>query len=234
MPEAATRADALMLKTTGISGVELQYLHAVGTIPGVQVACVAARNGPGTGIIRSTGDGQSMQWRAPGSQTFGEVVWCGCDGMYLLEDGEDYDKWVRVQVYADYLFAGASESRIYLADMFNNVIGSRDFTATEAQDGSSLIYLFERKNVSGFDATDLKLWIDPDHVFDAVTGNGVKVWGGSDWVAPDSEDHPDVLMLDRLKPGEYVVSMARRWVAAGETAAPNLLECLHFSFVSYG
>ena len=89
--------DALLIEE---SAVEVTHLHLIGTIPGVIPLLAAARNGPGSAMLQSTGDGTYIQWRAPGSMTSGTAILCATDGNYLLRDGEDANKWLRVQVDA--------------------------------------------------------------------------------------------------------------------------------------
>ena len=91
-------ADALHVT---VDTVEVRHLAVVGTLPGVVPLLASARNGPGIGLMQSEGDdGTWLSWRAPGSTLYGTAVHCSPDGTFLLCDGEDPDKWIRVDVYA--------------------------------------------------------------------------------------------------------------------------------------
>lgn len=154
----ATQHDGLRL----ISGTEVKSLYAVGTVDGVAVLRVAGANGPGTAVISYDGDGAGnsrLAWRAPGSVTFGTWVDVSVDGDYLLDDGEDPRKWARVTVYGDYLPAAAAQASVYLADVFNNAIGSDDVTAAEAAAGSVETRTVSVTNASSVRADDVRAWI---------------------------------------------------------------------------
>lgn len=120
MAEAGTRSDALRVF---VDGVEVEGPHLVGTIPGVTPLAAAGIGVPGTGRLRSIGDGTLLQWRAPGSDTWGAAVQVESDAEYLLEDGVSADRWLRVYVSAAFLgppaeaevriAAGGGEATLY-------------------------------------------------------------------------------------------------------------------------
>ena len=102
-PAAATGGDSLRLE---IGGSEVESTAAVSSLPGVAVLAAAGQHGPGTGLIRASETGEYLQFKASGSDTWGKYVYVPSDGEYILTDGEDRDKWVRVSVYNDYLAPG--------------------------------------------------------------------------------------------------------------------------------
>jgi len=179
MPLVNTRADALRLE---ISDVEITGLHAVGAIPGVVVLAAAGLNGPGAGLLRSHGDGASISWRAPGSETSGTEVSVGTDGSYLLEDGEDTDKWLRVQVYADYLLSLPTEATVYLTDVFNNGVGHDNVTAGESTSGNVETYQITLVNDTATDLMNLKCWIG-----DGAENIEISM-DGTNWYRPVTEE----------------------------------------------
>lgn len=219
MATALTGADSLKLS---VSGAETRMLHAIGAIPGVRIAHAAARNGPGTGRLRSTGDGRSLSWMAPGSSAWGAAVPVG-DGMAMLEDGEDRDKFVRVETYADYLVTAApQETTVLLADVWNNDIGSDDLSAAEATAGDVETYTVTLTNQSGLAITRLKCWLD------AATADLEISDDGAAWVAPTGEG--SALALADLIPGATDTLHVRRTIGAASHSDPDILNLLHFSF----
>jgi len=153
----ATRADALRLT---LAGTEVTYLKAVGTVSGVKIDQVAGRCGPGTACLRSRGSGgQQLSFKAPGSAQWGMDVNAAGGGSYLLEDGEDVGKWLRVTVYVDYLREG-DESRVLLQDGYNNGIGHDDVTYSEAESGDVADYTVTVKNESDRTVSKIKVWLD--------------------------------------------------------------------------
>jgi len=205
----AIRADALRLY---YAGQEINHLRAVGTVPGVRVLHVAARNGHGAGILRYLGG--NLYWRAPGSSTFGAAVAVPTDGHYLLFDGDDLDAFVRVEVYTDHLLAG--DARVFLRDRYENAIGFDDVTAAEAAAGDVTTWSITCRNESDEILYDLTAWVDF-----ATTGITLSA---------DDVTYAAGVALGNLDPAESVPLYIKRTIAAAADYAPRLLTHLHFRF----
>jgi len=67
-------------------------------ISGVQISFLSANNGVGNGALEFTASGQTLEWRAPASVTFGAPVAVGAGGTFTLTDGDTPAKIVRVSV----------------------------------------------------------------------------------------------------------------------------------------
>lgn len=219
MPLAAHHADALRLE---VSSVEIQQFATVHTIPGVVILLVAARNGPGQGRIRSTGDGTLLSWRAPDSSTFGTPLDCSADGTYVLEDGEDPDKYIRIQVYADYLTPGPIESRVYLDDLYDNGAVDDDVTAEEAAAGDVATYTITLENASGYILSGIVVWL-------AYPSEDLEISDdGAAWVSPTDEESG--LAFPDLPVGGTDVLHLRRTIAAGASSESSVLNLFHIGF----
>jgi len=216
---AGSRGDALRLK---ISGVEIQHLKAVGTIPGVAILQVAARNGPGTARIRSTGDGTYLSWRAPNSDTYGSRALCSSDGICLLEDGEDRDKYVRVQVFTDHLQPNPAEAKVYLKDVYENGVSHDDVTAGEASAGDVTAYTITLSNASTVGISQLKAWLDGAVVGLEISDDGIA------YVVRDCEENP--LSLADIPTGGSITFYLRRTISAGASSDTGVLSHLHFAW----
>ena len=236
MPAVATRSDALRLQVP-LGGAEIRSLHAapVGPIPGVAVLAVAAINGPsgggggsgGAGRVRSYGDGTLLAWRAPGSATFGETVDVSAGGSFLLEDGEDTDKWVRISVDPDWLNPAAAAGDVFLADVYENWVGYFDVTAAQALAGNVQTWSIALKNASGSPIWDLKVWLDS-----SIAGvNGIQISTDNvNWYAPDAEDHADVLEFGDLAAAAVATLYVKRTIPAAAPSDPDVLNWLHCSW----
>ncbi len=69
-------------------------------ISGITVNYVSPENGAGTGTLAYTASGTTLTWKAPGSSTAGAAVNVGAGGNFLLSDGVDTTKKIRVVVTA--------------------------------------------------------------------------------------------------------------------------------------
>jgi len=211
----ATSGDALRFED---GGIEIQHLVAIGTVSGVAVLAAAAVNGPGYGWL-TMHPGAKLTWRAPGSQRDGLAVEVNADGVYLLEDGENRNAWLRVQTFAGYLSAGHDQCRVYLRDRFETAIGHDDLTAAECSAGDVATWTVTMHNVGAFRMTDLRVWLDG-----AVTSLEISD-DGLTWVSPSSE--AGALVFGTLAAGASATLYLRRTVGAGAPAAAKVLNVLH-------
>lgn len=212
-----TRADAL--QTTGMT------LRSVGALRGIRVEQVAVRNGPGTGRLRT--DGTKLSWKAPGSSTFGEVVNCDTDGDYLLEDGEDTNKCIRIQIFLDELPSGINEVCVYLRDTY--WIGSAlgNVSASEAENGEIDDSAFALYAASPVDLLDVKCWLDSDTEYLTISKDDI------DYYAPDSEGHADVLAWAKIESGSTEYLYIKRTIPPSTTFDPFVLNQIHFAWTGY-
>jgi len=215
------RADAIRVKRASL---EIRHLAAVRTIPGVVILAVAGRNGPGMGRLKSAQDGTRLAWQAPGSSTFGAAIDCTDDGVYLLEDGEDVGKWVRVRVYRDYLAPTPRSARIHLADLYENGPPHDDVTAAEAAAGDVTVYTLQLANDSPKNVSGLTVWLD------AATANLEISDDAAAWVDPTSESAG--LVLGNLASGESVTLWLRRTIAPAANSDAEVLTNIHYAFNS--
>ena len=222
MPLPFIRNDSIQFRLTG---VEVQHLTAVGTIPGVVVVEAAARNMPGAGRLKSVGDGTSICWRAPGSSTFGVPEQITADALVQLEDGEDTTKYVRVQVYKAWLATEPTEARVYLSDRYENAPGHDDVTAAEATAGNVEVYSVDIANVNTVIISQFDIWLEPDSPFHLEIGTN-----GLDWSAPTTL--ADALRMPDLLVGETKPLFVRRTVQAAEPADPQILTWIRTMFTA--
>ncbi len=213
-------AGALVLEA---ASAEVFHLAAVGAIHGVTPLAAAGRNGPGRGEILCTGDGWLLYaaFKAPGSATFGPSVLVSTDGNYLLGDGEDAAKWLRVRVDASYLVEGQQAS-VYLGDLYNNAIAGADVTAAEASAGDELIYTITMHNLGPASLSQLKVWIPEDVDFLEISDDGAS------WVDPMAEQ--DALEFPELAAGASDTLHLRRTIPGSKASDPDVLNQLAFSF----
>lgn len=217
MAAVATQSDALRLL---ILGVEILHLHAVGTVAGVQVLAAAARNGPGSGVLRT--DGASLSWRAPGASAFGPPVAVASDGSVLLL-AADPESWLRVQVHASFL-AGAEEAAVLLADRFGNGVVFGDVTAAGAAAGDVRTYELVMQNDSQMTLSGVRVWLD-------AAASGLEISDdASTWVTPTTE--AAALAFPDLAPAGTDSLWVRRTTAAGASSNPKILDHLHFAWCS--
>ena len=182
----------------------------------------SSRTCQGIGRARCCGSPQSRQ--APGGSQFGRPVLCDVDGDYLLRDGDDPDKYIRVQVLAADLLAGVNEARVILDDVYNNALAGDDVTAAEASAGNVESWALTLKNISNSILSQLRVWIDRDTVNVEISDDGAA------WVSPTDEG--SALAFGDLLIGATTTLYVRRSIAAGAVADGGLLNCLHFIFRS--
>lgn len=216
---AGDRGDALRLK---YSGEVVSYLSAVGSPPGVTPLAADGSNGTGTGRLRTVGlEGRRLQWRAPGSSSWGAEVTVAADGDYVLEDGDDAGAWIRVRVALAFLTAGPAEALVYLRQRFNE-LGPDDVTAAEASAGDVTSTTYALECASPHGVQGIKAWLD------AETSGLELSDDGATWVAPTSEG--SALELGDLASGASVALYTRRTVSASATSSAEALNSLHLSW----
>lgn len=217
-----THGDGLHLQA---AGADTGLMRAVGSIPGVVVLDVASRNGPGIGRL-IMGDASTIAWQAPGSSTPGNPQSCGSDGTYLIEDGADTSKWVRIQVYASYL-AVSGEGRVFIQDTFNG-LGPADVAAANAAAGVIATTTFTLKNVSNSTVTSVLMWLDQ------TVGSNPGISISSDnitFYTPTSIGDPNALAWASIAAGASVPVYVKRTIAAASPSSPSVLNNLQFSWI---
>lgn len=144
-------AEALQFK---IGGTEITSLAPLGTVPGAAIVLASGRNGTGVGVLRSRSG--RLSWQAPGG-VFGEEVTPSGDGFYCLVDGSDAGKYVRVQVWTDWL--AAAETAVYLDDVYGNGLCANDLSAAEAASGLVTTVQVMVENSGSRPIADVRAWL---------------------------------------------------------------------------
>ena len=212
-------ADLLHLE---IADVELVHLDAVRTAPGVKLLLIAARNGPGTAWLRASGDGSDLAWKAPGSSSYGEDVACAADGEYLIKDGDDTNKFARVQVWRDFLVS-PGEYPIYLRDRYNNGVALDDVTAEQAASGDVSVSTITLHNVSSSEMTGVVVWVDSD------TAAPIEIsTNGTNWFRPENEEV--AVALPSIPAESTVMIYVKRTIVAGTENNPKMQVHFHVTF----
>lgn len=216
---SGTRDDSLRLM---LSYTEINCLATMGTIPGLWILTAAGRNGVGTGMLRSSGDGSYIAWQAPGSTQLGTPVHCNADGEYVLRDGLDPSKWLRARCYASYVRPYPMSAQVELSNVYNNAVGDDDVSAAEATAGDVKTYSVAMQNVSHRKLHQIKAWLD------AETGELEISADGSSWVSPTTE--AGALAMGALAVQAAATLYMKRTIAAGAAANATVLNELHLSF----
>lgn len=216
---AGTRGDAIRVR---VGGEDVQHLAVLGTIRGVTPLAAAGRCGEGTGALRSLDTPpRRLQWRAPGSETWGTAVRVEADGSYLLEDGEDQHAWLRVGVDVSWLPDVPEEARVFLRDRYN-ALGPDDVSAAEASAGATEALELALANVSTNMVRAVTAWLDP------ATEDLELSPDGSAWSAPTSEGAG--LALGDVNGGASVALHVRRTIGAGAPSAAEVLNLIHLAW----
>lgn len=218
---AGTRGDALRLQ---VASVDQTFLTPVGAIPGVAVLAVAGRNGPGMARLRCDVDGHSLRWRAPGSASYGLPQTITTDGQYVLEDGDDLDKWARVAVYTAFLPPKGSESVVLLGDVYGNGVSSDDVDAGEALAGDIEVYTVSMKNIGAMALANVRVWVDQNTTGIEISSDG------ANWFTPVYESHVDVRSWSSIAAGASQTLSVRRTISASSSSDPDILTVLHFAW----
>jgi hypothetical protein len=201
---------------------EVLSLTAIGAVAGVVPLLAAGRNGPGAGLLQTGDDGISLTWQAPGSPGPGEAVACAADGVYVIPDGEDVDKWIRVQVYSELLVAG-SQAEVFLADRYNNAVAGDDVTAEEAAVGDVATWGVTLRNAAAAGLQNIRIWVPAD--CDPRLEISLN---GSTWSRPSSELAG--LAIASLASGATATLFIRRSIADDQASAPRQLVHLSIAF----
>jgi len=217
MPMPATHGDALRIQQ---SSADLLSMKTVGTLAGIVVLCAAARNGPGLGFLESTPDG--ITWTAPGSSTPGQPqdAWAG--GTFLIEDGEDASKWLRVQTYAGYL-PTSSAQQITILDAYN-ALGPTDVSAANASAGITETNQYQLKNVSANTITSVLLWIDAAVIDISVSQDG------TNYYTPTSNVDAHVMSWASIASGATVTLWVKRIIPSSSTFDPSILNLFQYQW----
>lgn len=164
MPDWGTRGDALrIVYQPGVFDRETGYLKAVGTIPGVAPIAAAGLCGAGIAAISSRNDGYDLCFRAPDSELFGPLVRAESDGDYLLEDGEDKNKWLRVKVRSAFLAVTPQQSRVFLRLEDGEMVTTKQISSVNTLN-------LQIQNVSAQPLLGVRVWSPtPDTTFN-LTG----------------------------------------------------------------
>jgi len=218
MPVAGEHSDALRLQ---VDSTDVLHLAAVGTVPGVVPLAAAGRNGRGYGRLQSD-DGVNYTWTAPGSSTRGPAVQCSVDGDYLLCDGEDVCKWLRVRIYTSYTRSSPVSSLVHLGDVYAGGTTDDDVTAAEATAGDVATYTITLTNAGRVGIDSIVAWVDA-----AVSGIEISTDGVS-YSTPTTESTG--LSLGALAIDASITLYLRRTISAGAGADPDVLDLLHFAF----
>jgi len=228
MPAANVHGDGLHLQ---LSGADVNFLAATCRMPGIIVLAAAARNGPGTGRIFAVtvgGNSGQLSWQAPGSPLAGAIVDCAIDGGYLLEDGADPSRWIRVSVYNAYLSA-TGNGAVMLADTYNSLgqIGGDDVTAANASSGVAETTTFTLKNLTPSIITGVKLWLDSTVAgFASLSVSS----DGANYYQPASAADPAALTWSSIAGGASVNLYVKRTIAANSVYNPRVLNAINFSW----
>lgn len=223
MPLAAG-ADALVFR---ISAAEVRSLNAVGTVNGVAITFVSGAIGPGVGLLSYLKDAEGLsflQFRAPGSSMFGEFVALTADGSYLVSDGEERGKYIRVTVDISKLPAANTTAAIYLADVFDQDVAGAPATAGQAAAGQTLDYEIELYNQSNRALEHVTAWMLPQYVAGFAIGSD-----GISYSSPVTQ--ATGIALANIAAGASGTLYIRRTLAAGAKADPDLLAVFKVAFV---
>ena len=214
--------------TLTVQPTDVESLSVARTLPGVAILAVAARNGPGTGMLLWSGS--ALRWKAPGSTTAGTPVVIASDGTYLLEDGDDPDKFIRVTTYSDYMPTSEASATVYLRDVFGNGVSHDDVTGAEAEAGTDETYAVMLRNDSNVGLSNVKAWLEDTGYSIGLVGQ-YKHWlsgDNSSWSQPTTEG--TAIELDDIPAGEAGVLYVKRDLYALLGNYPDVLQHLHFSY----
>lgn len=165
MPEPGRQIDAVRWLNSSTPGDYRQSMHALCNMPGVVIEDASCNNGRGTGRMKYTtaGNGQGLlSYKAPGSNNFSafQAVTHLLDGQsWVLNDGSDPNKWLRVRIDVSELPAQSREERISFELRHGSVVDTLLGTdATVPDSDSGTVWL---QNISGLYIFNVRSWLQP-------------------------------------------------------------------------
>lgn len=217
---AGTHADGLRIQ---VSSVDVVHLALVGTIRGVTPLAAAGKNGPGTGQIQSVvaaGAPVGFQWAAPGG-VFGPMTYAPATGDYVVEDGADAGKWIRVHVDLTWLPGAAEVGDVYLKDRYNE-LGPDDVSATNAAAGIVETVTLTILNASPDRVRNVVAWLGASAAGLAISPDNVT------FTSPTTEGAG--ISLGTIAKGASAPLYLRRTITAGASPSPSILNQLELSW----
>lgn len=189
MPAQKTRSDSLRIHLTGAasdgaaqsdpnaslgnyrSSTEVQALSATApvNVTGVTIDAAAGQNGTGTGTLTYTAAGTLLQWTAP-SGSIGTGVNVGSNGTYIIEDGGDTTKYVRVTVVSASLPGGNQTDSITLSDVYNKQFDNVSASEASAGDIEYRGLMIQNQNAAQIDG--VKAYISKRGISNTATSGG--------------------------------------------------------------
>jgi hypothetical protein len=215
---ANTANDGVQLRFAGNS---IAFMDSSCDLAGIVVLSAAAANGTGQGTINVTPAG--LTWQAPHSGTPGTPQACRPDGEYLLIDGEDESKFIKVAVYNDYLPATGG-APVLISDTFN-AFGPDDVTASQASSGNTSVATFTFANVSGNAIVKLTAWLSPFVSGVTISSDGVNFYD------PVSSGDADALQWPSVGLASNVPIYLKRVISAGTASMASILNHLCWAWV---
>lgn len=205
---------------------ECVSMRWAGTMPGVIVTAVSARNGIGTGTLVATNAG--LSWQAPGSTIPGTPAEISGDGNYMLEDGTDPSAFVRVAVYADYL-PDSGGGTVAIGDSYGPaaLLAGGDLSAADAAGGMISITQYSMTNVTANAVINVKLWLDT-----SASGEADLLLSsdGMNYFAPLSSTDAHVISWPIIAAAASQTLWIKRTIAASSAANPKLLNEIQYSW----
>lgn len=228
-------ADGLLLLAGHVGGateladlVEVKHTHTIGSISGVVPLAAGGRNRltDGSASIRSTGStGRRLSWRAPGSSSYGLGVDIPTDGIYVLCDGDDLTRCIRVEVHGDHVRTTGSSASVNIADVLNNAIGGDNVTAADATAGRTDTIPLTIFNQSRHTAHHVKVWLVENAANLELSLDDIA------YFSPTSETDVNVIDLAATLPrGSTAELYLRRTVSAGSTFDAGILSSIRFGW----
>jgi hypothetical protein len=215
---AGMHGDGLRVQ---VSAVDVRHLAVVGTIRGVTPLAAAGKNGVGTGLLRSVaGSVAGFQWQAPGG-SYGPITFAFVTGDYVLEDGTDPGKWIRVHVDLTWLPTAAEEAQVYLKDRFNE-LGPDDVSSANAAAGIVETVTLSLLNASPDRVKNVKAWLGASAAGLAISPDNVT------FTSPTTEGA--AISIGTIEKGASASLYFRRTITAGASPAASILNQLELSW----
>jgi hypothetical protein len=206
-----------------ISGAEVISYTATGTLEGVEVVHISGACSPGEGMMRATGDGLTLSWKAPGDSGFGTDVAIEGDGEYVLLSADE-SQWIKVEVYTSWMPGGPQSAAVQLHENYANGVAGDDVTSAQASGGHQTNLTFTAENKTGRIMTSVRFWLTA-----AAAAVGFELsTDGVSWSAPTSEGA--AIYDGTLSPGTPVTFHIRRTIAASTESDPHVTNQINYSF----